>query len=131
MPVEDDTYFLTVLRYIIQNPVVAGICKHVEDYVYSSASDYCTSESGFSDTSIAKELLRGQNISEYLNHIEENFEIPDMEESHTISDSEALIIISVEKKRFSATASTAARKISYPEETTDMINRTVRSHTGI
>lgn len=61
IPVEDDVYFLTVLRYIIQNPVVAGICKRVEDYAYSSAPDYCTAKSGLTDTTIAKELLRSQN----------------------------------------------------------------------
>ena len=61
IPVEDDAYFLTVLRYIIQNPVVAGICKRVEDYAYSSALDYCTAKSGLTDTTIAKELLRSQN----------------------------------------------------------------------
>ena len=39
-PVEDDSYFLTVLRYIHQNPVKAGICKNVEDYKYSSYQEY-------------------------------------------------------------------------------------------
>ena len=35
-PVEDDTYFLTVLRYIHQNPVKAGLVNNTEDYKWSS-----------------------------------------------------------------------------------------------
>ena len=37
---EDDVYFSTVLRYIHQNPVKAGICKKPEDYEYSSYMEY-------------------------------------------------------------------------------------------
>lgn len=39
-PVEDDAYFLTVLRYIHQNPIKAGICKNVADYENSSYKEY-------------------------------------------------------------------------------------------
>ncbi len=38
--VETDDYFLTVLRYIHQNPIQAKICKKIEDYKYSSYSEY-------------------------------------------------------------------------------------------
>ena len=39
-PVEDDVYFLTVLRYIHQNPIKAGICKKLENYQYSSYNEF-------------------------------------------------------------------------------------------
>lgn len=39
-PVESDEYLLTVLRYIHQNPVKAGICDKIEDYQYSSYTEY-------------------------------------------------------------------------------------------
>lgn len=39
-PVEDDAYLLTVLRYIHQNPVKAGLCKEPEEYLYSSYGGY-------------------------------------------------------------------------------------------
>lgn len=39
-PVEDDAYFLTVLRYIHQNPLKAGLCKNVNGYEYSSYNAY-------------------------------------------------------------------------------------------
>lgn len=38
--VEDDNYFLTVLRYIHQNPVKAGLCKNIEEYPWSSVEEY-------------------------------------------------------------------------------------------
>ena len=39
-PVEDDQYFLTVLRYIFRNPVKAGLCMKPEDYPYSNIMEY-------------------------------------------------------------------------------------------
>ena len=39
-PVEDDTYFLTVLRYIHQNPLKAGLTKKIDLYQWSSYQEY-------------------------------------------------------------------------------------------
>jgi len=39
-PVNDMVYFTTLLRYIHQNPVKAGIVKRVGDYEYSSWREY-------------------------------------------------------------------------------------------
>lgn len=39
-PVEDDAYLLTVIRYIHQNPVKAGLCQTPEEYPYSSWREY-------------------------------------------------------------------------------------------
>lgn len=39
-PVEDDAYFLTVLRYIHQNPVKAGLISDIETYRWSSIGEY-------------------------------------------------------------------------------------------
>ena len=39
-PVEDDSYFMTVLRYIHQNPIRAGLCKNISDYEYSSYNEF-------------------------------------------------------------------------------------------
>ncbi len=38
--VENEEYFLTVLRYIHQNPLKAGICENISDYKYSSYNEY-------------------------------------------------------------------------------------------
>lgn len=39
-PVEDDAYFLTVVRYIHQNPVKARLCKNIDGYKFSSYNEY-------------------------------------------------------------------------------------------
>ena len=39
-PVEDDTYFLTVLRYILQNPLKAGIVTKILNYSWTNYMDY-------------------------------------------------------------------------------------------
>jgi putative transposase len=40
--VQNESYLLTLLRYIHQNPVRAGICSKIEEYRWSSDSDYRT-----------------------------------------------------------------------------------------
>lgn len=42
-PVGDMKYFITLIRYIHQNPVAAGIVSNVEDYVWSSWMEYTES----------------------------------------------------------------------------------------
>ena len=39
-PVDDMAYFVTLLRYIHQNPVKAGMVMNVMDYAYSSWGEY-------------------------------------------------------------------------------------------
>lgn len=39
-PCEDWTYFVTLLRYIHQNPVKAGIVSRVSDYEFTSWNEY-------------------------------------------------------------------------------------------
>ncbi|MCL5057971.1 MAG: transposase [Actinobacteria bacterium] len=38
--VENDEYFLTVVRYIHQNPIKAGVVKGISDYKWSSYNEY-------------------------------------------------------------------------------------------
>jgi putative transposase len=39
-PVEGEKYLLTVIRYIHQNPIKAGIIKNIEDYQWSSYREF-------------------------------------------------------------------------------------------
>ena len=65
-PVEDDAYFLTVLRYIHQNPVKAKICKKPEDYPYSSYAAYI-SEEDLVDTQLALGMLAREEFIGFNN----------------------------------------------------------------
>ena len=60
-PVDDDAYLLTLIRYIHQNPVKAGLCEKSEDYSYSSWMEYLTlawlADVDFTDTLITREDL--------------------------------------------------------------------------
>ncbi len=60
-PVEDDRYFLTVLRYILQNPLKAGLCANPQEYPYSNAKDFFDGK--------RKELpcpLSGKKLAEFI-----------------------------------------------------------------
>ena len=67
-PVEDDSYFLTVIRYIHQNPVKAAICKEIEEYKYSSYRDY-QNELGLVNTTFAYNMLSKQEFERYNHEI--------------------------------------------------------------
>ena len=43
-PVNDIEYFVTLLRYVHQNPVKAGICVKAEEYTWSSWQEYLNDE---------------------------------------------------------------------------------------
>lgn len=60
-PVDDDTYFLTVIRYIHRNPLTAGMTDGLE-YAWSSYTAYLT-EHGIINTQL---LLGMMNIGQYV-----------------------------------------------------------------
>ncbi|HVV53735.1 MAG TPA: transposase [Mucilaginibacter sp.] len=42
--ITSDSYYTTIVNYIHQNPIIAGLCKKMEDYEYSSYSAYLSSK---------------------------------------------------------------------------------------
>lgn len=69
-PIETDDYLITVLRYIHQNPLKAGICKNVGDYKYSSYNDYFC-DNPLVDKEIVKGLLSPDEFRELNNTLAE------------------------------------------------------------
>jgi len=55
--VEDDQYFLTVLRYIHQNPISAGLTKQLGEYQWSSYLEYLEGKYKLIDTDFALKML--------------------------------------------------------------------------
>lgn len=55
--VEDEVYFLTVLRYIIQNPMKAGIEKAPGKYPWSSYHSYAGNDDNLTDSDFALEMF--------------------------------------------------------------------------
>ena len=60
-PVENDAYLLTVIRYIHQNPVKAGVSKKPEDYPYSSWREYLT-EAWLADVDVTDALIPREEL---------------------------------------------------------------------
>ncbi|WP_048817995.1 transposase [Desulforamulus hydrothermalis] len=95
--VEDGKYFLTVLRYIHQNPLKAGLVKEISQYKWSSYAEY-VSESKIVDTELALKIF-GDNREKALNnfiafHKTENKDsCLDIAYINLIKDSEAAEII--------------------------------------
>ncbi len=65
-PVEDDTYLLTVIRYIHQNPVKAKLCAEAADYPYSSYAEYLH-DSNRVDTQFALDMLTRDEFVKFNN----------------------------------------------------------------
>lgn len=61
-PVENDSYFLSVVRYIHCNPVKAGICKNAREYKYSSYRDYVNNQDTVEYESVFKLLTKDEFI---------------------------------------------------------------------
>lgn len=91
--VEDDSYFLTVVRYIHQNPVKAGVCGRVQNYKFSSFSDYIN-DGELIDREFLYSLIDSEKFEKF--NAEENYEkCLDIEEKYRIrvTDEEAKVII--------------------------------------
>ncbi len=96
-PVEDDRYFLTVLRYIFQNPVKAGIVTKIEDYSWTNYIEYIEG-SNKSDMDFVLDVFDTnkeralRSFIEYINQ-ENDDKCLDMPEKRQLTDEDAKKII--------------------------------------
>ncbi len=67
--VENDAYLLTVLRYIHQNPVKAGLVKSAKDYKWSSYHNYIKKQ-GITDTDFILQILSDSKDNTVVSFIE-------------------------------------------------------------
>jgi len=66
--VKDDKYLISLVRYIHRNPVRAGLCSNVQDYLWSSDNYYRNMEPGFIEFRLLLDILywdRGKSVREY------------------------------------------------------------------
>ncbi|MCF8011944.1 MAG: transposase [Clostridiales bacterium] len=73
IPVQDDRYILTLLRYVHQNPIRAGICEHVWEYPWSSDVFYRQKRDSFIDSSFILDILsnnRDEAVKEYKDFVQ-------------------------------------------------------------
>ena len=93
IPVNTDEYFISVLRYIHQNPVKAGLVKSCSEYEFSSYNSYFKPVS-FVDTGYAIELIGIREFERIHKEAvtEKHLDIGD-EQKIRVTDEEAIKII--------------------------------------
>lgn len=92
-PVEDDAYFLTVIRYIHQNPVKAGISKSVDGYKFSSYNEYIKTPV-IVDTEFCLGIIDSEQFIEFNNEYNDDICLDIKENDFRLTDMEAKEIIS-------------------------------------
>ncbi len=95
--VDSESYLLTVLRYIHQNPLKAGIVKYFASYKWSSYNEY-TGKSGNTDIDFILEIFdKDRNIAiesfETFHRESNNDKCLELEEKRRLADDEAMKII--------------------------------------
>ena len=68
-PVNDSAYFFTLLQYIHQNPVAAGMTANVSSYPWSSWHEYERAGSGIQDICSTGHVLSRMPIQELREHV--------------------------------------------------------------
>ena len=94
--VEDEAFFLTVLRYIIQNPMKAGMEATPGTYPWSSYRSYLGEDDQLTDIGFAERMLRPEgDLIEYLNQKEESVLLDITEKQERVTDEKAREIMLV------------------------------------
>ncbi len=80
--VEDDKYFLSVLRYIHQNPIKAGIVDNIRSYPWSSYKEYFNRNGicdiGFGLSLFSENEKRAKELLDEFNHFENDDKLLNM-----------------------------------------------------
>lgn len=89
-PIDDHSYFLTVMRYIHQNPLKAGIVDKIEQYEHCSYHEYAENKNGFIDKDFVYEIIDRDVLMEYLSEQNEDscLDIEDL--TFRLSDADAM-----------------------------------------
>jgi putative transposase len=90
--VEDDEYFLTVLRHIHQNPIKAKVKESIDEYKYSSYNEYLKRRKRIIDADFVLRVISLERFIEFHREINDDKYL-DIVEVHRINDETAKSII--------------------------------------
>lgn len=90
--VEDDAYFLTVIRYIHQNPIKAGICKNIDGYKFSSYNEYIN-KPNLVNVDFCLGIIDKEKFIEFNNEFNDDICLDIRDNDFRSTDDEALKII--------------------------------------
>ena len=102
-PVEDDAYFMTVLRFIHQNPVKAGLVETVNDYRYSSYNCYFDERNELIDSELTLSMMNKADFINFNNESNNDVCLDIEEKDFRINDIDARKIIQEISKCSNAT----------------------------
>ena len=108
-PIDDDSYLLTVLRYIHNNPVKEGMSKSTDNYRWSSYNEYRKSNNLVDVEFVFGMMDRDQFVNFHNQHDDENV-LDIRDSSFRMTDAEAKLII---------------REVSGAENTTEFLSLTI------
>ncbi len=92
-PIDTEEYFLTVLRYIHENPIEAGMTENIYSYDYSSAKEYLNGKSLLVDMEFSIDILGREGLLEFFAQPSERKCMDDDTANTRLSDKEAIEII--------------------------------------
>jgi len=91
--VDDDRYFIALLRYIHQNPVKAGLCNNVADFMYSSYGDYFSSNSELLDIDYVFSIIDRESFISMNNEMTDDLFLDVDCDQNRINDPDAMALI--------------------------------------
>jgi len=114
-PIEDETYYLTLMRYIHQNPVKAGMVDKSEKYIWSSYNDYINLKNELTDIEFGLSIL-SENEEQALKEFKEFHET--MEDADfSISNTKKLTDEQLKRRIIKITGGIRAEEISLRAKT--------------
>lgn len=98
--VQDERYIISLIRYLHQNPIKAGMCKKTKEYKWSSDVFYRTSNNNFVSVDMMLDMLskdRREAISRYSEYMEEE-EQTDYDNTKIVGEEAYQIMCSTRKR---------------------------------
>jgi len=133
--IENDKYLLSVLRYIHQNPMHAGLCTGISEYEWSSYKEY-TGKQHIVDTEFIFSLLDKKGFEEFNKSMSADKYMDCEKTTFRISDADAKKIIAEISKcenaaEFQQMDSSAQRKLLKSFKEAGMSIRQINRLTGV
>ena len=93
-PVENDGYLKTVLRYIHQNPVKAGLCSKAENYEFSSYNEFIKSNADLIDLAFVLSIISKEDFIKFHKEysVDQCLDIEEKEYRLSDADAKAMIV---------------------------------------
>ena len=83
---------MTVIRYIHQNPIKAGIRKNIDGYKFSSYNEY-VDKASLVDTGFCLNIIDREQFIEFNNQINDDSCLDIIDKDYRLTDDEAIKII--------------------------------------